>query len=158
MCEDMRRQQMEKLGFQSNRTPGRLLLSLYNMHLDQWLRYFPCRQILIVKPSSEQTGEPGGLSEVESICRFLDIPAKECADAAAQERKAEYHGPEAESGDPLARSVFGGHYFSKRPMHEFTRHLLTQFFEDHWHAKWSFDMGQMDKATGAATEECAEGH
>ena len=35
VCEDMRRQQMEKLGFQSNRTPGRLLLSLYNMHLDQ---------------------------------------------------------------------------------------------------------------------------
>ena len=45
---------------------------------------------------------------MESICRFLDIPAKECAAAAVHEKQATYHGPEAESGDPLARSVFGG--------------------------------------------------
>ena len=96
VCEDIRRQQMEKLGFQSTRTPGRLLLSLYNMHLDQWLRYFPCGQILIVKPSGDGAAKRDGSSEVENICRFLDIAEEDCKTADMREREASYRGPEAE--------------------------------------------------------------
>ena len=58
----------------------------------------------------------------------------------------------------MARSVFGGTYFAKRPMHDDTRRMLTDFFEDHWHAKWSVDAAKMDKVAGdydgRTGEEC----
>lgn len=44
--------------------------------------------------------------------------------------------------------MFGGHYFTKRPMHDDTRRILTDFFEDHWHARWSIDAANMDKVAG----------
>ena len=36
-CEDIRRDQLSMLGFQSRRTPGRLLMSLYGAFVAKWL-------------------------------------------------------------------------------------------------------------------------
>jgi len=57
-AQDIRKDQLWVLGSLSKRLPGRLLMSLYPMHLARWLQYFPCQQLLLVK-SDGSFGEKG---------------------------------------------------------------------------------------------------
>ena len=55
-CVKIRRDQLGRLGLQSQRPPGRLLLSLVPMHLRGWLRHFPCSQVGQLVVSDRSTG------------------------------------------------------------------------------------------------------
>lgn len=65
-AQDIRKDQLWVLGSLSKRLPGRLLMSLYPMHLSRWLQYFPCQQLLLVK-SDGSFGEKGVATSYGSL-------------------------------------------------------------------------------------------
>eukprot|EP00615_Pteridomonas_danica_P000516 CAMPEP_0114334230 /NCGR_PEP_ID=MMETSP0101-20121206/4240_1 /TAXON_ID=38822 ORGANISM="Pteridomonas danica, Strain PT" /NCGR_SAMPLE_ID=MMETSP0101 /ASSEMBLY_ACC=CAM_ASM_000211 /LENGTH=553 /DNA_ID=CAMNT_0001465427 /DNA_START=245 /DNA_END=1903 /DNA_ORIENTATION=- len=78
ICKTIREQQLETSGFRSKRLPGRLLQSLYPMHIALWLRYFPCQQLLVVRSEGTWT-EP----VMRAIALFLEVDPASASKAAA---------------------------------------------------------------------------
>ena len=55
LFQDIKKDQLQLLGFQSKRPPGRLLMSLYGAFIGKWLEYFPCDQLLVVRSDGAWT-------------------------------------------------------------------------------------------------------
>eukprot|EP00615_Pteridomonas_danica_P019640 CAMPEP_0114381832 /NCGR_PEP_ID=MMETSP0102-20121206/3696_1 /TAXON_ID=38822 ORGANISM="Pteridomonas danica, Strain PT" /NCGR_SAMPLE_ID=MMETSP0102 /ASSEMBLY_ACC=CAM_ASM_000212 /LENGTH=586 /DNA_ID=CAMNT_0001537413 /DNA_START=249 /DNA_END=2009 /DNA_ORIENTATION=+ len=132
-CESIRKNQLEMLGFQSKRVPGRLLVSLYPMHIALWLRYFPCQQLLVVRSEGTWT-EP----VMRAIALFLEVDPASASKAAAVSSVS----PEQFSFSREANQLASG--LAHRNMLNSTRTLLADFFEDHWLARFPEASNQVE--------------
>jgi len=137
LCEGIRAEQLGKLAFTSSRPAGRLLVSLYPMHLARWARYFPCDQLLVVHGVGGQWDD----RVIQAIATFLGVTSRGATMAgAAGEVRPEDSIHFNEAGFSLARQA--GVNAPPKPMFESTRALLEKFFEKHWHARFPPELGQ----------------
>ena len=160
-CRVVRRDQLEKLGFQSTRPPGRLLLSLYPLHMSSWLRHFHCSQMLILR-SSGQWSEEQMLAAGKFLGLYGDKNSENEAVLRSIQRAAAaiYRGPESfkfnkkdSKTDPsnsakdtvTQRIIINTH---NTPMLNATHNLLYNFFSVHWHASFENEIN--------TKEPCAE--
>jgi len=152
-CDAIRKDQLSLLGFQSRRLPGRLLMSLYPMHMASWLRFFPCDQLLVVR-SNGHWGEP----TMRAIATFLSVDPESARKAAAAEavrpeqfayNKEAFALAAAAAAPPGISShhrfLSSGSARNKPwPMLNHTRVLLGAFFEAHWSARFPLESDQTE--------------
>lgn len=137
-CGEIRREQLEKLAFYSSRPPGRLLVSLYPLHLARWIHYIPCEQLMILRASKTWTE-----SALASVADFLGLDRASAKHAAAGQAIS----PEKEiafnkRAQTLARMAGMG--IHAPPMLNTTRLLLEEFFAVHWSARFPDHHGQVE--------------
>lgn len=109
----------------AKRLPGRLLVSLYPLHLAKWLRFFPCAQLLVVRSAGAWSADA-----LRPVARFLGVAEASAVHAAA----AGAVRPEQSAFNREAAGLGAG--LSKQPMLRRTRHALQAFFEAHWGARF----------------------
>ena len=150
MCEEIRTWQLEKLAFYSARPNGRLLVSLYPMHLARWVHSFPCEQLLIVKAVGGW-----GKEELEAVAKFLDV------DVSRESVEVSGVKPEDEIAFNRPAQLFAQEAGMTRrvPMLNGTRALLKKFFETHWNARFPAHHGSLSPTQhqGPQEEPCLAG-
>ena len=105
--------------------PGRLLISLYPLHLEKWLRYFPCSQLLLLRSNGLWSSEA-----LRHTARFLGVGESSAELAAAA-------GAVRPEQDVFKREAAGlGSKVPKQDMLDETRKALQAFFEAHWDARF----------------------
>jgi hypothetical protein len=132
-CDDIRREQLEMLPFYSERPPGRLLVSLYPLHLASWVAAFPCDQLMVTWASgvwSEKT--------LREIAVFLGVDPESAREAAARSNLIT---PESDikfnaAAFKLAEKAGMGPKTQQPPMLDATKSLLEDFFDRHWEARF----------------------
>jgi len=109
-------------------TKGRPLVSLYPPHVREWLRHFPCDQVLIVNMEAHERDEAGSLTR---IANFLGVtvtaPQLKGMVDAKPVNPAEENAFNRKHMDTAADNVS-----KRKPMLEKTRVLLDEFFTDFW--------------------------
>jgi len=118
--------QLGRHAVNAKRLPGRLLVSLYPLHLAKWLRYFPCTQLMLVRSVGAWSAEA-----LRPVARFLGVDEASALHAAA----AAAVRPEQHWFNREAAGLGAG--LSKQPMLGRTKKALQAFFEAHWDARFT---------------------
>jgi len=124
-AQTIRMDQLGRHAVTAKRLPGRLLVSLYPIHLAKWLRYFSCSQTLLLRSTGEWSAEA-----LQHTARFLGVDEASAVNAAA----AAAVRPEQHWFNREAAGI--GSKAPKEPMLDRTRRALQTFFEVHWEARF----------------------
>jgi hypothetical protein len=143
-CDDLRKDQLERLAFYSSRPPGRLLVSLYPLHLASWIHAFPCDQLLLLRAAGKW-----GEESLRAVAKFVGVDPESARMAAA----AQMSNPESDikfnskafklarlvkekGGGGTGSALPGQQPPQQEPMLSATRVLLETFFAKHWGARF----------------------
>ena len=125
LAQTIRTDQLGRHAVNSKRLPGRLLISLYPLHLAKWLRYFACSQVLLLRSTGEWSADA-----LQRTARFLGVDEV----SAMQSAKASAVRPEQHWFNREAAGL--GSKAPKEPMLGRTRRALQTFFEVYWDARF----------------------